>query len=135
MTQTLSGVQPYNRRPIPNDVALIPNWLGQELNAIQRAIAVPNISTKLAAYTLILTDDVVLVDCTAVPVTITFPDPTRAQNKRWTIKKIDATANAVTFTALNSGTFDGAAAPTLATQYKTKIVVSNGIQYYVLASF
>ena len=135
MTQTLSGVQPYNRRPIPNDVALIPNWLGQELNAIQRAIAVPNISTKLAAYTLILTDDVVLVDCTAGPVTITFPDPTRAQNKRWTIKKIDATANAVTFTALNSGTFDGAAAPTLATQYKTKIVVSNGIQYYVLASF
>ena len=154
--------QTYNRLPLPNGVTDdAPNdlpglvsytgdmadaqtnllhWLGTEMLTVQRAIPLRVTKTVTAAYTLLTTDDVVLVDCTTGAITITWPDPTRSQHFTATVKKIDATANAVTFASIIASTgvaatFDGVASPTLATQYKTKIVRSDGIQYYVLASF
>ena len=154
--------QTYNRTPVPSVVTddapsdlqglvlytgelataqtNILNWLGKELQTVQRAIPLRFTKTVTAAYTLLITDDVVLVDCTTGAVIITWPDPTRSQHFTATVKKIDATANAVTFASViastgAAATFDGVASPTLATQYKTKIVRSDGIQYYVLASF
>jgi hypothetical protein len=73
----------------------------------------------------------ILCDCTAGPISVTWPTPI-AQTKDWVtvVKKIDVSANAVTLV----GTFDGVASPTLATQYKSKQVWSDGVHLNVIAT-
>ena len=121
----------------PNGAEVLSNWLGKELLTVQRTLAGVQRFTKTvtAAYTLLTTDDVLLVDATSGPVTITWPDPTRAQHFTCTVKKIDATANAVTFASTiastsTAATFDGVTSPTLVSQWDSKTERSNGVQYY-----
>lgn len=125
----------YNRKPIPEKADALSAWLGVELQTIQRAIPVRFTKTVTAAYTLLTTDDVLLVDATAGPITITWPDPTRAQHFNCTVKKIDASANAVTFASTiastaTAATFDGVTSPTLVSRWDSREYRSNGVQYY-----
>lgn len=111
------------------------NWLGKELLTVQRAIPQRFTKTVTASYTLLTTDDVLLVDATAGPITITWPDPTRAQHFNCTVKKIDASANAVTFASTiastaTAATFDGVTSPTLVSRWDSREYRSNGVQYY-----
>ena len=144
---SLPAYSPYVRRPVPQwtgnieaDYAGLLRYLGVELGGVKTSQRPWNEKTITANYTTTVMDDVLLVDATASAVTVTFPDPTRAEGGQWIVKKIDSSGHAVTFAAtiLSSGaaaTFDGAASPTLPTQWKTKIVRSDGNQYYILASF
>lgn len=131
----------YIRRPLPPatgpaaPASALTNFLGTELLNVQRGIRNPFTRTVTANYTLLTTDDVVLVDATAGAVTITFPDPTRAQHYTGTVKKIDNSAHAVTFATLiastaTAGTFDGVTSPALVSQYDARTMRSDGVAYY-----
>ena len=105
-------------------------WLRAQLSDISRAIWAPISRTVLAAMTVKASDVILLVDCTAGAVTVTFPPAAQMQFAHITVKKIDVSVNAVTLAA----TIDGAANPTLAAQYNAKTVFSDGVAWYTLAT-
>ncbi len=71
----------------------------------------------------------VFADATAAPLTYTLLPPRSSSPTPVTIKKTDAGANAVTI----GGTVDGVVNPTLAAQYKTMTLVSDGTAWYKIA--
>lgn len=97
---------------------------------VSGAISTP-IATKTVAYPVVSTDGTILVDATAAPVTITLPTPVGIDGRRYTVKKIDATANLVTI-ATAAGTIDGAATKTTAVQYTSFDFVSNGANWFIV---
>lgn len=105
-------------------------WLRMQLGYISRAIWTPVSRAVFGHDTIVGADDCVFVDATDGPVSITIPAAAQMQFARVTIKKIDASANAVTL----AGTIDGVVNPTLATQYKSKTIQSDGIHWYTLAT-
>lgn len=133
MTTTTSGIAAYYRRPVPSDPAKLADWIGAELLRVQAAFQVPNSRTVTAAYSATVADDVILVNAASGTVTVTFPDPTRTANKCFIVKKIDASANAVTIGVVGGTTIDGGTS-TLATQWAVKMYQSNGALWYVLSS-
>lgn len=97
---------------------------------VDGAIATP-VRTESAAYPVVETDSVILVDATAAPVTITLPTPVGITGRRYTVKKIDATANAVTI-ATAAGTIDGAATKVTTVQYTSFDFVSDGANWFII---
>lgn len=94
-----------------------------------------NHQTVKSAYRALLTDDVLLADATGAAFTITLPDAGAviSQNSFFYIKKIDATANAVTVAASGAQTIDGAATASLAAQYDDIILFSDGANWFSFA--
>lgn len=119
---------PYTKRKAPPSYDA--GWFDVELGNLQRAIPPSQVRTLVASATLTSADAVVLVDATAGAVSVTLPMPSQVQGFLVTVKKIDASANAVTLV----GTIDGAANPTLPTRYKSKTIVSDGTTYFTLAT-
>lgn len=125
----LTVVQPqYTPPAIPKDYD--PMWLFTQLRFISAALLKNNISTKTAAYTVTSKDNdgTVLVDCTGGAVSITLPPAAQSLNLRVTIKKIDASANAVTIV----GTLDGTVNKTLSSQYAARTIHCDGSAYYTV---
>lgn len=84
------------------------------------------IRTVTANTTVTATDQIILVDATAGAVTVTLDAATAFGKKEIFIKKIDSSANAATITAAGTDTIDGAASISLATQYASADLVSDG---------
>ena len=85
-----------------------------------------------AADSLSTTDTTNLCDCTSNAIAITIPSGSTSQvGNEYVIKKIDSSANAVTITATGA-TIDGAATKTLATQYETAKLVSDGTNWFLI---
>lgn len=118
----------YKLGAVPEDYRA--GWIRPQLSEIARAIWQPTSRTVTGAVTVKGADCILLADATAGAFTVTFPPAVQMQFAYITVKKIDASANAVTLGA----TIDGAANPTLATQYKSKLVFSDGISWYTLAT-
>lgn len=120
--------QPYTRATPPNDYS--PAFLATELGKIQRAIPVASIRTITASDTASVLDQTVLGDATAGAVVLTLPTPASCAGLMLTVKKIDASANAVTVGA----TVDGVTNPTLTTRYAGMTVQSDGTAWHKLSS-
>lgn len=92
------------------------------------------VKTVSAAYAMSDYDRVILVNAASAPVTVTLPAAGAAFNgwgsKEIVVKKVDATANAVT-AAASSGNIDGAASKATTTQYATMRFLSDGTNYWV----
>ena len=73
---------------------------------------------------------VVLADATAAAFTVTLPTPT--SGRMVTVKKVDASANAVTVGPAAAETIDGAASATLAAQWDVATFVSDGTNWFVI---
>lgn len=129
MTQVLSAYQGYARRTVPD--AYDPAWLREELAYVQRGMRLPVSKTVTTTYTASPSDDVLFCDASGGAFTVTLPDPTRVRNMRITIKKIDASGNAITIGA----TVDGGASPTVAAQYDTVTVQSDGSAWYFIGVY
>jgi hypothetical protein len=87
--------------------------------------------SKVAAYTLVPADDVVLADATSGAYSVTLLAASRVVAGRTkTIKKTDSSGNAVTVV----GTIDGATNYTLASQNKYVVVVSDGTSWYIVGA-
>jgi hypothetical protein len=91
-----------------------------------------SITTKTADYTAAIADDTILVDATAAPRTITLPPATSSAGWKFNIKKVDATANAVTIDGNGAETIDGAATKSTTTQYAGWTVECDGSAWYLL---
>lgn len=94
----------------------------------------PQVSTIISNTTLTDLDSIVLVDATSGAKTITLPDAATATGKQLNIKKIDASANAVTITPAGSQKIDGSSSYSLATQNKYACVVSDGSNWHVISN-
>jgi hypothetical protein len=77
------------------------------------------------------TDDVIFMDCTSGALDVFLPTPSSCPGKRFEIKKIDATANAMT---IDGGVVNIDFALTLSTSIpgQSYSVISDGIQYWIL---
>jgi len=97
---------------------------------------VTNLVRVKSDYTLLLTDDIVLVDASGGAVIITLLNPSLVLANRavspFNIKKIDASANAVTVSSAQN--IDGAATFSLAVQYQslTVSIDDTGATYFIL---
>lgn len=85
------------------------------------------IVTKSADYTATIDDDIILVDASGSPRTITLLSAvTMLAGRKIEIVKIDSSANAVTIDASGAQTINGALTKVLASQYDAAILISDG---------
>lgn len=108
-------------------LAYLHGSLAYVLHGIQRRTV-----TKTGNYTITLDDGFVAVDATAGAVTITLPTAAAAAGFEFIVKKIDASANAVTLDGDGAETIDGAATLSLPTQYASAAVLSDGTTWWVV---
>lgn len=88
-----------------------------------------SVVTKTTTYA--ATDgDCVLADATSAGFTITLPVPT-AGAQVW-VKKVDASANVVTVAPHAAEDVDGAASETLSQPYQSRVLVSDGTDWWVV---
>lgn len=90
------------------------------------------IATITSTTTLNSTHSTVLVNAATGPVTINLPTAATTTGRQYVIKKIDASANAVTIDPSGTETVDGAATRSISTQYQVVTVQSNGSAWWVL---
>lgn len=116
-----SARPPYARRDVPP--AYDRAWLATELGNIQRAILPSTIRLVKTSGTIKPTarDNLLLINTAAGPVTVDLEQPARVHGLVLTIKKIDASANAITIL----GTVDGTVNPTLTTQYSGMQIIAD----------
>ena len=120
-------------RYIPFASNSVEAWMqivAREVNALIQEKS--NVLTKTAAYTIEEDDDVILGDATAAAFTVTLPKATLFEGRRFTVKKIDASVNAVTLDGDGSETIDGALTVALAVQYEALEVLSNGTGWVIV---
>jgi hypothetical protein len=91
-----------------------------------------SIAAKTGAYTIVATDQVLTGDATSAGFTITLPTAVSKDGQTFTIKKIDASGNAVTLGTTSSQTIDGSTTFSLPTQYKYVTVVSDGANWIIV---
>lgn len=72
-----------------------------------------------------------LVDASTASVTMNLPAPSDELNIA-TIKKTDATGNSVDVATPDSGTIDGNASLSIASQYTAREVVNDGVDYFIV---
>jgi hypothetical protein len=121
------------RKPFSRDTAppsWSPNFLDRMFGLLERAFVPQSVKLVDSAYVAPINDQTITVDASAAGVTVSLPDPSRVAYVVWTIKKVDASANAVTIGA----TVDGVANPTLATRWKSMTVQSDGATYLKIAA-
>ena len=105
---------------------------GINLTALKGVNVTHAVVTKVAAdspYTVLASDETILVNAVAGAVTVTLP--TATSGRILTVKKLDVSANAVTL----AGTVDGAASPTLTVQWSSRILQADGAAWFVLAGW
>lgn len=90
------------------------------------------ISTKTTAYTILSTDGVILADATSAGFTLTLPTAASMSGRSVVVKKIDASANAVTIDGDGAETIDGAATVSTAVQWTAFRLVSNGTAWFLV---
>jgi hypothetical protein len=88
------------------------------------------ITVVSANTTLNSNNGTVLVDATAALRTVTLPNANILQ--KYTIKKIDSSANTVVITPQVGNTVEGNATKVLSTQYETVNLISNGTTWYLV---
>lgn len=91
-------------------------------------------TAKTTTYTGLAGDETVACDATGGAFTVTLPPAAGLAGKVLTIKKTDASANAVTVDGNAAETIDGATTKTLTKQHEALVIVSNGTNWLVLAA-
>ena len=88
------------------------------------------ITSITGTYTALSTDEVILASAGSA-FTITLPTAVGITGRTYTIKKTDASVNAVTLDANGAETIDGALTISLANQYESVTLVSNGVSWII----
>lgn len=91
----------------------------------------PNIVTKTDNYTLTDNDHTVLGNAIGGAITLTLPESATVEGKCYTIKKTDASGNAVTIDGYGAETIDGSATHALSSQYDGVIIQSDGTNWTI----
>lgn len=85
-----------------------------------------------AAYTLDVSDTTLLCTATGGAFTVALPPAAQLKWRIFNVKKVDASANAVTIDPFGSETIDGAATLAVGTQYESAMFQSDGSNWHVL---
>lgn len=91
------------------------------------------LTTRTAAYTATTSDHTILCNGTTAAFTVTLPTAVGNTGQMFSIKKIDASANAITIATTSSQTIDGVTTRTLSTQYQGVTVQSDGANWFVIS--
>jgi len=103
---------------------------GIELGEVKKK-SIKSITTT--PYTQIENDDIILVDATLGAATVNLLGSANRTGKQIIIKKIDVSANSVTIDPANAETIDGAATNVLSSQYDSITLVSDGVNWIIVA--
>lgn len=87
------------------------------------------VKTVTTTYSAEATDASILCDATSAAFTLTLPDATKCKGAELKLKKIDSSGNAITVDGLDAQTIDGAANVSLAVQWNSVIVQSDGANW------
>lgn len=90
--------------------------------------------TKTAAYTATDADELIPCNATTGAFIVTLMAAADVSGKVLTIKKTDNTANSVTIDGNAAETIDGTPTVVLGSQWNSRTIVSNGSEWFVLAS-
>lgn len=88
--------------------------------------------TAVSTNTTLSTHHVVTVDASSAGVTITLPTAVGVAGRTYIVKKIDATANAMSVVTTSSQTIDGTASRVTTVQYTAYTLVSNGSNWIIV---
>lgn len=91
----------------------------------------PNRSVA-ASGALLDTDSVVFASAAGGAISLSLPNPALYSGETITIKKTDATANAVTITQFAAETIDGVASVTLTVQYQSMSIYCDGTNWHIV---
>ncbi len=86
-------------------------------------------TTATATYTMVDSDHLIPCNATGAPFPVFLITAAGREGRRLVVKKLDASANAITVDPKDAETIDGAASVTLTTQYETVELVSNGTNW------
>jgi hypothetical protein len=121
------------------ETARNPDWARQvsqsnrdlirNVNALQAPFARRTLTAPGAA---VAADYLLLADATAGAVSVGLPAAAAADGAVIVVKKIDASANAVTLDADGAETIDGVATQTLTAQYDAVTVVCDGVAWWIV---
>jgi len=91
-------------------------------------------STAVAStpYTQLSTDSLILVDATSGAVTVNLIAVAADNGAPVTIKKIDASGNAVTIDGDGAETIDGSTTKVLSSQYDSATVQQDGTEWWII---
>lgn len=92
------------------------------------------ITTVSSNTTLNSTHYTVLVNASVAAVTITLPAVASSARRIYSIKKIDSSVNAVTVDANGSEQVDGADNTVLTSQWNSKTIQCDGVEWYIISS-
>jgi hypothetical protein len=90
------------------------------------------ISTKTGNYTVLLSDNVLLGNCTAGAIIFSLPPAASAVGNMFYFKKIDSSANPLTLQANGSELIDGFNTQSTLVQYESFTLVTDGSAWYIL---
>lgn len=88
--------------------------------------------TTTTDITLTASNEVVYCDATSGAITVTLPAAASNSGRRYYIKKIDVSANAVTIDGNGSETIDETTTKVLASQYDSATIHTDGTEWWVL---
>lgn len=91
-----------------------------------------NTRTVTASGAVLGDDALILVDASAGPITLSLPAVASSANRRLTVKKIDASGNAVTLDPNGAETIDGAATQTITGQYDALAIACDGTAWWIV---
>lgn len=85
-----------------------------------------------ASTTVVDSDDLILADATGGAITVTLPAASVNAGRRFTVKKVDASANAVTYDGAGAETIDNGGTFGWTTQYSAYTIQSDGTAWWVI---
>lgn len=114
-----------------------PGWWDPVAKGIEEAfrrLAGRTGSTRSFAANVSLTasDGSAFVDASGAPRTITLPPASSVTGRIYTVKKVDASANAVTIDPTGTETIDGASTATISGQYDSLTMQSDGTRWWII---
>ena len=115
----------YKLGNVPEDYRA--GWMRQTLAYISRAIWQPVSRAVIASTTVDASDELLLVDCTAGGVTVTFPPAIQMQFAQITVKKVDSGANVITL----AGTVDSVVNMTIPYPMMSLTIQSDGASWWI----
>ena len=90
------------------------------------------ISTKSANYTVMLSDNVLLANCSSGPIVFSLPSAASATGHVFYFKKIDSSINTMTIQGFGSQLIDGAITINTIDQFDSFTLVTDGTQFWIL---
>lgn len=121
---------------VPRPISAPPWWDGCAKKIEEALRDVSGRTSPIASVTadraLKPSDGTVLADATAGAITLALPPAASARGRIFTVKKVDASGNAVTLDGNDAETIDGAATLAITTQHQSKAIQSDGSGWFVL---